>query len=461
MRKILLILLAIMLVLCLAGCRGRDVKAAEQAIADIGEVSAESGEKIAAAQEAFSLLKEKDREKVSNAADLEHAEKAFMVAKVEAAISALNDIGSGTRAKLEGALEAYYRLDPGLRSQVSNSGLLDDTREILAVTEAIDAIGSIDPEADERIARAQARFDLLDPGLQDKVPNHERLEDAKAVFEVVKAIELIPTAPPYVKEDVVHAQELYEALDPELRITVGNYETLQAAREYGDLMDLKDEELNSGVYLRACEHQDRFEMEEALNYFKQLPEDYRDTASRIAAVEGYLVWYAAREEVQGKWVWDGQPAEASDGTKYPADYKSLTISETDDPGEYEEVSFREKRLFYAEIKTEKPDTKQLPETVLFPLPDLRKDSFTASNCTNSYNNLSITCEARNSSKLTLYCSSNAKTGVWDQLLSVHIYLQEDGRLRMECYVTVFEGEAAANATPMFNQHLIFYYDKAE
>ena len=365
MKKVLCILLIAALILSLTGCTGMAVKNTEKAIADIGEVTVDSGRKITAAREAYDQLPEKDRAKVSNIDELSLAEKAYAVISTEDTINGLRRITSATQAKLEEALEMYYRLDPELRAQINNSGMLEDTREILAAVEAIDAIGDVTPGSGERIDRAQARFDLLDPQLQERVPNRERIEASRNILKVVEAIELIPEAPPYVKEDVLNAQALYDALDPDLRINVGNYERLQAAREYGELMDLKDEELWSGVYKRACEYQDRYEMEEALNYFRQLPDDYRDSAERIVSVESYLTWYAARTEIQGKWVWDGQPAEASDGTVFPADYKSITITETEDPGEFEDISLREKRLFYAEIKTESQGMDQFNKTVLY------------------------------------------------------------------------------------------------
>ena len=467
MKKTLCILIAVILILCLAGCSGSNVKAAEKAIADIGEVSSGSGEQIAAAREAFDNLSGKEKAKIGSADALARAEADYAKICAEEAITGLSKAGTVSRQKLEEALEAYYRLDPELRAQVDGVAL-EDALQILRTEEAIASFGQIGPDSKERLEQVEAMYNALGPELRDKVENAGRLEELQQIMDAVEAIELLPVTPPYDAVDVAGAQKLYNALGPELQAEVTNSAKLKSALEYRELQEQKEEQDNSEIYLKACDHMDRYEMTEALEYLRQLPEDFRDTAKKISSAEGYLAWAQARTDVQAKWVWDEKQAVGSDGSKYSADYKSLTIKETEDPGEFAEVNFREQRLFYVQIDTERPEMAQFMQSVLSRMPDLQKASFTASNCMNSSGGLSIDCEAKNGTLLALYSSDEAttlstyaSTGSMYQKRTVNIYLQDDGRLRLECYITVFDGEADAKNTPTFNEHLTFYYDKAE
>ena len=70
MKKVLCILLIAALILSLTGCTGMAVKNTEKAIADIGEVTVDSGRKITAAREAYDQLPERTGRKSPTAMNL-------------------------------------------------------------------------------------------------------------------------------------------------------------------------------------------------------------------------------------------------------------------------------------------------------------------------------------------------------------------------------------------------------
>lgn len=78
MKKLMVTLLSIVLIFSFSGCgKSQQVKDAESAINEIGNVSLESGRKIVAAERLYTQLSEKEREKVENRSKLFEARDTY------------------------------------------------------------------------------------------------------------------------------------------------------------------------------------------------------------------------------------------------------------------------------------------------------------------------------------------------------------------------------------------------
>jgi len=135
-KKILALILCAALALSLAGCgKSANVKAAEEQIAALGEITVDSKAAVEAAEAAYAALTEKEKEKVENLPALTEArealDSALRVRDVEDRISALGEITIDSKAVVEAAEAALDALIEGERSLVGNAADLTAAREAL------------------------------------------------------------------------------------------------------------------------------------------------------------------------------------------------------------------------------------------------------------------------------------------------------------------------------------------
>ena len=352
MKRIICLLLVAALVLGLAGCGmvSDRVLAVEKAIDEIGEVTLESADRIAEARKAFDRLPEKEKKNVSNARKLVAAEEELQdlknngtVTELIDAIWALRDIIPASAEEIESLQEQIEALPQKLRDRVNNSGRLQEAREVLAVSETIEGLGEILPALKEVPARL-------------KEAGEESLADVQ---------ELLDSA----KESIDEALAEFDSLEPELQRMLGNSSLLEDAADW----------YQAAQYAVAEKYFGEWEMESALELYRQFPEDYKETASRIVSAENFLNWQAAQADLPGKWAWDGELAAGADGKTYRADFPELTIRELEPDEAFAGIRFREKRLLYVEIKASTVKKAELSKTVLNKLHELRPNSFTAAN----------------------------------------------------------------------------------
>ena len=450
MKRIICLLLVAALVLSLAGCGmvSDRVLAVEKAIDEIGEVTLESADRIAEARKAFDRLPEKEKKNVSNARKLVAAEEELQdlknngtVTELIDALWALRDIIPASAEEIEKLQARLDELPQKLRDRVNNSGRLEDAREVLAVSETIEALGDILPALKEVPARL-------------KEAGEESLADVPEILAGAK-------------ESIDEALSAFDALDPELQRMLGNSTLLEDAKDW----------YQAAQYAVAEKHFGEWEMEKALELYRQFPEDYKETASRIASAENFLNWQAARADLPGKWVWDGQTSAGSDGKTYRADFPELTIRELQPDDAFAGIRFREKRLLYVELVPGTLKKAELSQTVLIKLHELRPKSFTAANI-ESYLHLDDHLDGGRQvysgdiptdtgpwegARLVLHggIHTHGTSGgsSWDHLLQMTITLQEDGRLRVEYYVRDRDKVTDPNALPAMAETVVFYYDK--
>lgn len=198
----LAILAALLLTLCACG----KVRQAEEAIDAIGNVTAESGAQIEAAEAAVEALNDKQRDKLPNLTVLEEAqteyetvleEQAVTEACVQEAENAIDAIGSVTLDSgeaIRAARAAYEAVLEEAREQVTNWETLSaaeqtfDALAIQATTDAINAIGDVTLDSGEVIRAARELYDGFSGAIQSQVANRDVLvRDEDAVFCAARA----------------------------------------------------------------------------------------------------------------------------------------------------------------------------------------------------------------------------------------------------------------------------------
>lgn len=215
----------------------------------IGKVTADSADKIAAANEAYGKLTEAEKEKVTNYPVLEAAVKAYeqLLGNIAAAELAINSIGKVTadsEAAIKNARSMYDALSESERSKVSNYSKLTEAEAAYAgisaaiesVEKKISAIGTVDKNSGEKIAAARKAYDALPASSKGHVSNYSVLQTAEARFlqfekadKVISLINAIGTVTAQSGTKITAARNAYNALSEEEKKLVTNYNVLQAA----------------------------------------------------------------------------------------------------------------------------------------------------------------------------------------------------------------------------------------
>ncbi len=250
-----LLILALMLTLCGCGMSG-EAKAAHELIDAIGDVSLESGDAIASAEEAVAALSDKDRERLTGLDALTKAREEFdalsdadKVAGVEAMIAGIGSVDLDSRSAIDAAKAAYDGLDDRLKESVGNAGQIEaaeaayaeacQAADAAAVEEAIAAIGEVTTDSGEAIENAKALYEAAPAEVQARVGNLEALDEAEAAYEdarleaeaapVEEAITAIGEVTTDSGEAIESARALYDALPAETQAKVDNIAALDEA----------------------------------------------------------------------------------------------------------------------------------------------------------------------------------------------------------------------------------------
>lgn len=114
MKKIISLVLVLVMVLTLTGCKSAEVKDLEAQIADLAGLSMETlndvdaaRERIVAVRNAYNALSVKDQEKVENLADLEAAEKKVFEAEYDLMVSLMSFLNVNTDYVASGVITVW------------------------------------------------------------------------------------------------------------------------------------------------------------------------------------------------------------------------------------------------------------------------------------------------------------------------------------------------------------------
>ena len=203
---------AVLLMLCITLCACGKVQKAEKLIDEIGEVTADSGPQIEAAEQAIAELDTEQKEKIENLNLFEEA-----------------------KLKYADALEIKKEND----------------KKVKRVENRIDNIKTVTIDSWNAISIARREYDELDSELQETVPNKDKLFESEAAFErlaiqtVTDAIKQIGAVSLENVDAIISAKKAYEQIDESIQKKIENRETLFAAED--ELIQLKVERAQSAI----------------------------------------------------------------------------------------------------------------------------------------------------------------------------------------------------------------------
>lgn len=197
MKKILSLVLTFAMCLSLCACgKSKEVIAAEKYIAAIGEVTDQSGEAIQKAEDAVAALSAEDQEVIESLSDLTEARKKYdeisAIRSVEILIANIGDVGFDSEGSITVARTTYDALDSALKDQVSNYSDLQAAEQKFSdirVKEVVEEINEIDLDnivlsdtVREIIDGIYTKYNALSEEDKSKVGNYKTLNMAKDIY---------------------------------------------------------------------------------------------------------------------------------------------------------------------------------------------------------------------------------------------------------------------------------------
>ena len=253
---------AVSLMLCITLCACGKVQNAEKMIDEIGEVTADSGPQIEAAEQAVAELDADQKSKLSNFSLLEDAKIQYAnalkikkendkkIKQVEKKIQDIKAVTIDSENAINMAREAFNRLEPELQADVSNKDNLFEAEAsfeqlaIQTVTDVINQIGTVTLENEEAVTSAVAMYNKFDEGIQQKIENRETLfaaEEKLTQLKIIRAqnaISAIGTVTLDSESAIDDASEAFNSIPTAGRVKVENRADLTKAKEaYQALVD--------------------------------------------------------------------------------------------------------------------------------------------------------------------------------------------------------------------------------
>lgn len=163
----------------------------ERQIKKIGTVSLDSGEAIAAAEESYDALSEKQKSKVENYDVLTEARMAYDCLVTEEAIGDIGAVSIESRGTIEAAEKLYDALSAEAKGRVRNYSALTSARkafdkieaEVNEAIRAIDDIGTVTLDSGDKIRAAREAYNALGENSTAVADRLKTLTDAETAYE--------------------------------------------------------------------------------------------------------------------------------------------------------------------------------------------------------------------------------------------------------------------------------------
>lgn len=193
---------ALCLAVCITctGCKSEEVKNTEKLIKGIGTVTLASGDSIEAAEEAYNALGDEQKD-VSNAKKLTDAREKYdelyqeKVAPIEKAINEIPSelvINSGTDTKIRVARKAYDEADDEVKAAVSNYDVLEQAEKKLsdmkveAALTAIEQIGEVTAQSGDALEAAKTAYQNVPKDRRVDITNYSTLTEAQSAYTKIQ-----------------------------------------------------------------------------------------------------------------------------------------------------------------------------------------------------------------------------------------------------------------------------------
>lgn len=199
MKKYLVVIMAVLMALCLCACgKSEAVKAAEEKIAAIGEVTLDSEKRISAAEKAVEKLSDDELKQLDKAEELKKAREKYerlvesKAAVVDSLIVQIGEVTIESEEKIEAARQEYDAVPASVKSRVKGLTELESAENMLIMLRAqrvdnlIDQIGEVTLESADKINAAQQAFNRLKKNEKAQVENVSRLTRAREEFAALQ-----------------------------------------------------------------------------------------------------------------------------------------------------------------------------------------------------------------------------------------------------------------------------------
>ena len=302
------LLFVIIAVMCLSLCSCGKSQAATNAdnmILEIGEVTLESGDKIADAEEAVSNLKESEYKQLEQISILEEART------------------------------TYDRL-------VEEKRIADNNKAISEIETAIDSIGVVTLEQESAITSARTLYDKGNDDVKAGIRNYEVLEQAEAelsnlkVQNVINLIDQIGQVTLDSGEKIDAAKVAYNALTSNEKVQVTNFENIEAASTR--LAELKEKEKERALQQALSSLQTETDKVEGITWYK--PSTYPYYANSRSYVLPYIghqgssTWLRLKFHYTGdNWLFFEKITISIDGENYYKTYSYYDVERDNGSGD--------------------------------------------------------------------------------------------------------------------------------
>ena len=199
MKKYLVVIMAVLMALCLCACgKSEAVKAAEEKIAAIGEVTLDSEKRISAAEKAVEKLSDDELKQLDKAEELKKAREKYerlvesKAPVVDSLIVQIGEVTIESEEKIEAARQEYDAVPASVKSRVKGLTELESAENMLIMLRAqrvdnlIDQIGEVTLESADKINAAQQAFNRLKKNEKAQVKNVSRLTRAREEFAALQ-----------------------------------------------------------------------------------------------------------------------------------------------------------------------------------------------------------------------------------------------------------------------------------
>lgn len=202
--KALILTMIVGIILSLCGCKSKEAQAVDDLIATIGEVTKDSEQTIINAETHYANLSDEEKKSLDNESDLKNARLIYdtlIADEVALAISCMDESVLNDGQQLKKIREQYDCLTDSQKSLVTNYKVLSDwenaydNQQIEEVEELIRAINLSDiaykdTVIENQIIVAEEAYQALDNRLKERVENYKDLSDARNTFDALAPIQL-------------------------------------------------------------------------------------------------------------------------------------------------------------------------------------------------------------------------------------------------------------------------------
>ena len=255
MKRLISIILVVVICSALCACGvSENAKACEELIAKIGTLTLNSEEAIIEAEKAYNALSEDEKSKIAESAKKlegyrkEYNEKFKPIKDFMAAVDAIGEASLDSGTKITSAQALLSKLSTEQKNQLSDYCDKFSKIKVDFATLAIEDIGEVTIESEEKISRAKSAYTLLTDDEKQQIKELcDKFVAANEKFNALKVIASIDAIGEVTLDSgsaIKDATAMYNSLSESEKALVTNYNVLEkASAEYSVLLEAEEQRL--------------------------------------------------------------------------------------------------------------------------------------------------------------------------------------------------------------------------